>query len=151
MGGMLWPERHRYLADTLWSDSPPAEQLAIVRENFLRAPSQKSLALCVFSTGAEDSAAVISDGAYSMKAATLLLCYAIWERPEDDALNAAWHRETIATLDRFAVGHYVGESDIVAEPERAERSFARASWQRLQLLRRTYDPDALFPSSFIRV
>ena len=151
MGGVLWPERHRFMADTLWSDSPPAEQLASVRENFLRAPSQKSLALCVFSTGAEGSAAVISDGAYSMNAATLLLCYAIWERPEDDALNAAWHRATIAVLDRFAVGHYVGESDIVAEPERAERCFARASWQRLQSLRRTYDPDALFPSSFIRV
>ena len=31
-----------------------------------------------------------------MTAGTLLLCYAIWERPEDDASNASWHRETIA-------------------------------------------------------
>ena len=83
-----------------------------------------------------------------MTAGTLLLCYAIWERPEDDAVNAAWHRGTIAALDSFAVGHYVGESDIVSDPVRAERSFARTNWQRLQALRRTYDPDALFHGHF---
>lgn len=148
MGGMLWPERHRYLADTAWSDSAPAEQLAAVRDYFLHAPSPKSLALCVFATGAEGTAAVLPNGAFSMTAATLLLCYAIWERPEDDAANAAWHRETIAVLDRFAVGHYVGESDIVADPARAERCFARTNWQRLQALRRTYDPDSLFHGHF---
>jgi FAD/FMN-containing dehydrogenase len=148
MGGMLWPERYRYLADTLWSDSPPAQQLATVREYFLRAPSSKSLAVCVFSTGAEGRAAVPPDAAFSMTAGTLLLCYAIWERPGDDAANAAWHRETIAALDPFAVGHYVGESDIVAEPARAERSFAHANWQRLQALRRQYDPDGLFHGHF---
>jgi FAD/FMN-containing dehydrogenase len=54
----------------------------------------------------------------------------------------------IAALDPFAMGHYVGESDIVAEPARAERSFARANWQRLQSLRRTYDPDGLFHGHF---
>ena len=146
--GMLCPERHRYLADTLWSDSPPAQQLATVREYFLHAPSPKSLALCVFPTGAEGRAAVLPDAAFSMTAGTLLFCYAIWERPEDDAANAAWHRETIAALAPFAVGHYVGETDIVAEPARAARSFAPADWQRLQALRRTYDPDGLFHGHF---
>lgn len=148
MGGMLWQERHRYLADTLWSDSPPAELLATVRDYFLQAPSPKSLAVCAFSTGVEGRAAALPDAAFSMTAGTLLLCYAIWERPEDDAVNAAWHRETIEALDPFAVGYYVGESDIVAEPARAERSFARTNWQRLQSLRRTYDPDALFHGFF---
>ncbi len=148
LGGILWPERHRYLADTLWSDSLPSQQLATLRDYFLQAPSPKSVALCVFSTGAEGDAAVLPDGAFSMKAGTLLLCYATWDRPEDDAANAAWHRETIAALDQFAVGHYVGESDIVAEPVRAERSFAPANWQRLKSLRRTYDPDGLFHAHF---
>lgn len=149
LGSMLWPERHRYLADTLWSDSPPAEQLATLRDYFLQAPSQKSLAALVFSAGAESSTPVLPDGAFSMTAGTLLLCYAIWERSEeDDAANGTWHRETIAALERFAVGHYVGESDIVAEPGRAEQSFAPANWQRLQSLRRTYDSDALFHGHF---
>ena len=148
LGGMLWPERHRYLADTIWSDAPPAQLLAIVREHFMRAPSTKSLAVCALSTGAGDSVAVLPDVAFSMTAKTLLLCYAIWERPDNDAANAAWHRETIEALDPFAKGHYVGESDIVAMPGRAELSFARANWQRLQSLRRKYDPDDLFHSQF---
>ncbi len=148
-GGMWWPERHRCLADSRWSNSPSAQQLATVRDYFLRAPSTKSLALCAFTTGAEGSAVGLPDAAFSMTARTLLLCYAIWEHPEDDGVNAVWHRETIAALDPFAVGHYVGESDIIAEPGRAEHSFAPENWQRLQSIRRTYDPDGLFhqPSS----
>lgn len=148
MGGRFWPELHRCLADTVWSNSPPELQLAAVRNAFLQAPSPKSLALCAFSTGVGGRAAVRPDAAFSMTAKTLLLCYAIWEQQEDDEVNADWHRATLASLDPFAVGHYVGESDIVAEPRRAERSFASANWQRLQVLRRTYDPDGLFRSGF---
>jgi FAD/FMN-containing dehydrogenase len=145
---MLWPERHRYVADTLWSDSPPAQLLAPVRAHFLRAPSPKSLAVCVLGTGAENSTAMLPDAAFSMAARTALLCYGIWERPEDDDANGAWHREMFTALDPFAVGHYVGESDIVANPSRAERSFASAHWQRLKSLRQTYDPDGLFHGQF---
>lgn len=148
LGDMLWPKRHRYLADTLWSDSPPSQLLAIVREHFLSAPSPKSLAACVFSTGVGDNVAVIPDAAFSMTAKTLILCYAIWERPGDDAANSEWHRETIAALDPFAMGHYVGESDIVSKPARAELSFAHANWQRLRSLRRKYDPHDLFHGHF---
>ncbi len=144
LGGRFWPELHRCLADTLWSNSPPEQQLATVRDAFLQGPSAKSLALCAFSTGVENRMAVLPAAAFSMTAGTLLLCYAIWEQPEDDGVNIAWHREIVAALDPFAVGHYVGESDIIAEPVRAERSFVPANWQRLQSLRRTYDPDGLF-------
>ncbi|WNM63774.1 FAD-binding oxidoreductase [Candidatus Nitrospira neomarina] len=148
LGGRFWPELHRCLADTVWSNSPPEQQLAAVGDAFLQAPSPKSLALCAFSTGVGGRVAARPDAAFSMTASTLLLSYAIWERPEDDDVNADWHRKTIAELNRFAVGYYVGESDIVEEPARAERSFAPANWQRLQALRRTYDPDGRFHCDF---
>jgi hypothetical protein len=144
---MLWPERHRYLADTLWSDSPPAHLLATVRDHFLRAPSPKSLAVCVLATGPENAAA-LPDAAFSMAARTAFLGYAIWEQPEHDAVNEAWHHELFTALDTFAVGHYVGESDIVSKPARAERSYAHANWQRLNSLRQKYDPDDLFHGYF---
>ena len=146
MGAMLWPERHRYLADTLWSDSPPAQLLATVRDHFLRAPSPKSLAVCVLATGPESAA--LPDAAFSMAARTAFLGYAIWERPEQDAGNKAWHNDLFTALDPFAVGHYVGESDIVSRPARTERSFAPANWRRLNLLRQKYDPDGLFHGPF---
>jgi FAD/FMN-containing dehydrogenase len=141
MGAILFPEQHRYLADTVWTNSPPAEVLTTLSQHFRRAPSSKSLAPLVFSTGATRA---LPDVAYSMTANALLLCYAIWDRPEDDTKHAAWHREIIAAIDRFAVGHYVGESDVVRDPMRAERSFSTSAWQRLQSIRRKYDPANLF-------
>jgi FAD/FMN-containing dehydrogenase len=145
VGAMAWPEGHRYLADTLWTNSPPGAVLATLRDNFMRAPSPKSHGVFVPATGPRS---LLPDGAYSMTGDALLLCYAVWERVEDDAANAAWHRTTVAALDPYAIGHYVGESDIIGDPRRAQRSYARANWERLQALRRKYDPDGLFPARF---
>jgi FAD/FMN-containing dehydrogenase len=148
MGGALLPEHHRYLADTLWTNSLPATVLATLRDHFRRAPSAKSQTTFVLPTGKDRDSSPLPDSAYSMTGDALMLCYAIWERPEDDAANGAWHRAMMADLDNFAVGHYVGESDIVADPRHAERSYAKANWVRLQALRRKYDPDGLFHGHF---
>ena len=59
--------------------------------------------------------------------------------------RAAWPERQVRYLMAFPPG---GESDIVAEPARAARSFANANWQRLQVLRRQYDPDDLFYGHF---
>jgi hypothetical protein len=67
--------------------------------------------------------------------------------PEDDLENSDWHRDLIAALDQFAVGHYVGESDIVTDPKRAETSFTPAHCRRLQARCQTYDPDGLLSGS----
>ena len=72
MGAVLWPEHHRYLADTIWTNSPPAEVPATLREHFRRAPATRCLAPLVFSTGAER--VPLPDVAYSITAAALMLC-----------------------------------------------------------------------------
>ena len=112
LGGSLWPERHRYLADTLWSNAPAAQPLDALCAHFVRAPSPKSVAAYVVPTGAGERSGALPDVAFSMTAQALLLCYAVWEREEDDPANAVWHSEAIAALDKFAVGHYVGESGL---------------------------------------
>ena len=122
--------------------------LAVLRDHFLHAPSQQWLGTVWFSTGENGVASQHPHAAFSMTGETLTLCYAIWKRPEDDAANVAWHREMMNHLDPFAVGHYVGESDIVSFPVRHERSFASANWQRLEWLRREWDPDGLFHGPF---
>jgi FAD/FMN-containing dehydrogenase len=142
MNAMSTPADHRYLVDTLWTNSPPATVLAAFRQHFINVPSAKSTALFSLLTGAEP--APLADAAHSMSGETLLICSAIWERPEDDTVNAAWHRETMAAMDNYAIGHYIGESDIIADPGRAERSYSKESWQRLKRLREKYDPEGLF-------
>jgi FAD/FMN-containing dehydrogenase len=146
MNASATPMEHRYLVDSLWTNSRPAEVLAASRERFAHSPSSKSTVLFAFATGAEPSP--LPDCAYSMTGDALLICSAIWQRPEDDPVNAEWHRATIAALDDYAIGHYIGESDIIAAPERAERSYSKSNWQRLQALREKYDPDGLFNYTF---
>jgi FAD/FMN-containing dehydrogenase len=48
------------------------------------------------------------------------------------------------TLAPFAVGHYVAETDLPADPSRAARSFSPAAWNRLTSLRERLDPQSLF-------
>jgi FAD/FMN-containing dehydrogenase len=146
MNAVTTPADHRYLTDTLWTDSSPANMLTAACERFLAAPSSKSILLLSFATGAETLQ--LPDCAYSMGGEALLICSAMWERPEEDAANAAWHQATMAELDRYAVGHYVGESDIISDPGRAERSYSKTSWSRLKTLREKYDPDGLFHGFF---
>jgi len=142
MNAVAAPPEHRYLVDTLWTNSPPERVLAASCEHFMDAPSLKSTELFTFSTGADRLP--LPDCAYSVSGDALLICSAVWERPEDDAVNTEWHRAAIAGLDEFAIGHYVGESDIIGDPDRAERSYSKSNWQRLKMLRRKYDPDGLF-------
>jgi FAD/FMN-containing dehydrogenase len=49
-------------------------------------------------------------------------------------------------LEPLAVGCYVGESDIVADPSQMVASFTRPHWERLQALRKKYDPNGIFHS-----
>ena len=146
MNALSTPAEHRYLVDTLWTNSPPASVLAACRECFTDAPSAKSAGLLTFLTGAEPSP--LPDSAYSMMGDALLICSAIWDRPEDDTDNTAWHRATTRGLNKFALGYYIGESDIVSDPKRAERSYSKANWQRLNNLREKYDPTGLFHAGF---
>jgi hypothetical protein len=48
------------------------------------------------------------------------------------------------TVAPFSVGHYVAETDLLADPSRAARSFSPAAWKRLTSLRMRLDPHGLF-------
>jgi len=144
----LFPEHHRYLADALWSNAAPAEVIDTLREHIGAAPSAKSLVLCIVPPPSPPDAPPPPAAAFSMVGRVFILCYAIWDSAQDDAANRAWHRRAIELLERFASGHYVGEADIAGIPSRTMRSFAPANWERLQRLRRQYDPDGLFHGFF---
>ena len=144
----FFPERHRYIADTVWSNTPGAEVLGAVRNHVAAAPSRKSLVLCAMPPPPPADAPAMPDAAFSMVGATFVLCYAIWEEARDDAANRAWHERAMQLLEPFATGHYLGESDIVATPSRARGSFKPANWERLRAVRNGYDPDGLFHGFF---
>ena len=140
----VFPERHRYAADTVWSNADPAEVIGMLRDRVAAAPSSKSMVLCVLPPSPPAAAPTMPDAAFSTAGRVGILVYAIWGDRKDDASNIAWHEAVMKVLEPFAIGHYIGESDIVATPSRARHSFAPANWQRLHALRKQYDPDGLF-------
>jgi hypothetical protein len=60
---------------------------------------------------------------------------AIWSDPADDAADEAWTRAAMATAEPHAMSYYVGESDLLAAPDRARRCLSEARWPRLREVR----------------
>lgn len=75
---------------------------------------------------------------------TLVACYSVWEDEADDDANIRWLRTVMETLDPLAVGHYVAETDLLADPSRPTRSFSATAWERLTASRERLDPQSLF-------
>jgi FAD/FMN-containing dehydrogenase len=138
-----WPEGHRYAADNLWLNAGLEEPLAGLGAQIARAPSAKSLILAVLPpTPLQDTE--LPDMAFSMLGRVLVDCYSVWEDEADDEANIGWLRDAMKTLAPFAVGHYVAETDLLADPSRAAQSFSPAAWKRLTSLRLRFDPHGLF-------
>jgi hypothetical protein len=73
--------------------------------------------------------------ALSLPGTVFAACYAVWKEAAGDAANGNWHRGAVSSLERLAIGHYVGETDLNVAA-RAERSYTPETWQRLRALRR---------------
>lgn len=142
----LFPAQHRYLAHTVGSDREPGALLASLITHVRSAPSQQSLILCPILAPPPADAPAPPPAAFSLTPPTFVMAYAIWPDAAADAANVAWHEDVVATLEPFVACHYIGETDINERPQRTARCFSPANWQRLQDLRRQYDPDGLFRS-----
>ena len=141
----FWPEGKRYAVDTMWSTSPPLEVLTIVQDQFATAPSVHSMILCPILPSLTD-APPLPDAAFSMVAPGYMAGYSIWEEAGQDQANIEWLRTLMVALEPQAVGCYVGESDIAANPSQVANSYASSNWERLQALRKKYDPNGIFHS-----
>jgi FAD/FMN-containing dehydrogenase len=137
----FFPEGSRYLGDTAWLAGGLASAIDLLCARLAAAPPGRCFFLCAIRP-------VLPSGAGGCAVAplgtVLVNCYAGWDDPAQDAAHVAWHDATMGALAPLTAGHYVGESDVVAHPSRAMRSYPAASWQRLAALRERFDPDRLF-------
>ncbi|MFD3454348.1 FAD-binding oxidoreductase [Streptomyces sp. NPDC058691] len=141
----VWPERHRYAADTLWSYADRGTLLSRLGDALSRAPSAKSLVLAPLAPASRNRE-LWRDMAFSALGDTEVAPYAVWDDPSRDEVNVRWLRETMASVAPLGTGHYIAEADLSADDSRARRSYTAADWARLGALRARYDPDGLFHS-----
>jgi FAD/FMN-containing dehydrogenase len=141
--GTFLPEGRRFAEDAIWCDESLPVLLPRLAEHVVRAPAPQSHILAPVMRP-RPVEATMPDAAFSLVGRSLILCYGVWVDEADDARNERWHRDTVRSIERFTIGHYIAESDLLAEPNRAAKSFTPANWERLQALKKLYDPDGLF-------
>jgi FAD/FMN-containing dehydrogenase len=148
LSGGMWPEFHRNKVESLWSNSRPSDILCAVRDHFIKTPNPKTIVLFALYPGWANGVPPEQDLALSKAARVYGGPWTMWEDAKDDTANIGWHRKCCEILKPFASGRYLGESDIIDDPSRAEQAFSPSNWQRLQQLKTKYDPAGLFDGFF---
>src|SRR5262249_43421102 len=106
-------------------------------------PSAESLVLVVLPPTPPEGAR-LPEMAFSMLGRTLVACDSVWQDEADDDANIRWLTTVMESLAPFAVGRYVAETDLLADPSRPSRSFSPTGWERLTASRKRLDPQSLF-------
>jgi FAD/FMN-containing dehydrogenase len=141
--GAVFPEGHRYDVGIVWSDADPMTVLGGLRDRLAQAPSLMTEIL-VAVTPPPTIDPLAREMAYSMAGPLYIGVYSVWDNPVDDEINERWHHETLKALEPVTRGHYMGETDLTASPTRARDSLAPGVWERVQTIRRRYDPEGIF-------
>jgi FAD/FMN-containing dehydrogenase len=141
--GAVFPEGHRYDVGIIWSDADPTPVLSGLRDRLAQAPSLMSEIL-VAVTGPPTIDPSAKEMAYSMAGPLYIGCYTVWNNFADDEVNERWHHETLKWLEPITRGHYMGKTDLLASPNRARDSLGPGVWERVQEVRRRYDPEGVF-------
>lgn len=130
----------RVAADTFFFDLPMQEVMEQFVDHFAAAPSPMTNVLCEV----KPKRFKFHDTAYSMRRRTFVAPYSFWMDEAEDAQNIAWLKRSQEILAPLSAGHFISEADLEASPARSERSFSKASWDKIQAVRDKYDPQGLF-------
>jgi FAD/FMN-containing dehydrogenase len=131
----------RYAVDSIFTNDT-GKALQSVAQHFSRAPTKDCHVLAAMNLKIRNQA----DACFSWTADAFIGPYAIWDDEQDDARNFDWLKGFDPLLNPFAMGRYVNEIEGRNNPDRYRQCFTDANWQRLQSLRRQYDPNGVFHS-----
>jgi len=139
------PPGHRVLSDTFWTDLDVHQLMPNLEPLIQRAPTGKNSVVALMPAHGAPSAGVPRGaGVYSMDSRTLVLCFATWTDPADDAANRVWMNELSTALEAVSLGHFLSEADLLRDAQRAQSCFGTDEWTRLQQLRQVWDPQGVF-------
>lgn len=132
----------RTAVENIWTEDPATALRSLTDKMIAEPPrSPRSFLLCAWSLNSifEDPGSCIRT-----EARHYLSWYMIADRKEDIPPNDQWMDEAVALTQPLARGRYINEIDPLRYPRHVEECFRAADWQRLQRLRREYDPQGVF-------
>lgn len=144
ISGATWPEHHRNLCENQCSKAKPVDILMALREKIVEAPSTKSVIVFCQSTGQHNLLRPYAEIALSLDAQSYGGIWTIWENAADDDANYNWHNACTDILKKYTDRPYIGETDIVQDNSRVQKSFSSEKWKRLEQIRAKYDPEGVF-------
>ncbi|OGT84451.1 MAG: hypothetical protein A3H91_05635 [Gammaproteobacteria bacterium RIFCSPLOWO2_02_FULL_61_13] len=130
----------RYAVDNVLTNAGGQTLLALA-QHFRSAPARDCHVLAAFNMNLE----LVPDACQSWAADCYLGCYGIWDDVRDDERIFSWLKACLPLMDPFAEGHYINEVE-GRHPDRFRQCFSAANWDRLETLRRQYNPDGVFHS-----
>jgi FAD/FMN-containing dehydrogenase len=136
-----WPEGFRHHADNCFVDAGLDRVGAVVVEAMRTTPSPHSRAVIAFAGRPSEG----PDVALSRLGLHSVNLYATWKSSADDDANVAWVRRSMAGAAPWGKGHYIGETDLEADPGRKRACFTPGTWARLEQVAATYDPKRRLP------
>lgn len=131
-----WTGGLRYHADTAWASAPAESIGKAVADSARTAPSVESRTVIAFAHSPQRH----TDMAYTRFGDMTVNFYATWREEAGDSANIDWVRASTASLGSLIQGHYIGESDLGAAPDRLALSYPDTKLRRLDTIIRTYDP-----------
>lgn len=139
----LYRKGRRYAVDCHWTDIPPSGQpLSSLAAAMETAPSARTHVLWQLPFGNYRGAQ--PDMAASILGRYFVSIYAVWEDPSADRENIEWLRSTLEPFESISTGHYAGDVDLTARPDRAQRTLDADRWQRYLALKEKWDPTGRF-------
>ncbi|MGB8386396.1 FAD-binding oxidoreductase [Mycobacterium sp.] len=134
-----YPAGMRFIADNMWTHAGFEELLPglrAIREEFPPAPSH--LVWFPWKLTPERPSM-----AYSVEDELYIALYAAWDRKADDESYRHWVTERMRAMEPLATGIQLADENLINRPQ---RFVTDAHLRRLDEIRASYDPDALFVS-----
>ena len=129
----------RYAVDCVLTDEP-GKALPGLAEHFKSTPSPGNHVLTGYGMDLEQR----DDACLSSIANHYIGCFIVWQDIQQDEANFEWLDGTQPLMDPYAKGHYINEIEARRHPERIRACFSETNWEKLQAVRKQYDPDGVF-------
>jgi FAD/FMN-containing dehydrogenase len=133
------PEGHRYFVDNAYLTGDAATLVPALAPAFTGLPTPKAFSLWFDLAGMPSRPA--PDIARSVQTDIYFATYVVCESPEQDACCREFVDATMARLEPFSPGCYLGDSDFTVRPD---RFMSDEAWNTYQAIRDSRDPQRRF-------
>jgi FAD/FMN-containing dehydrogenase len=134
------PEGHRYFVDNAYLVGETGSLIPALAPAFSDLPKPKSFSL--WFDLAHLPGRPLPDMAQSLQTDLYFASYVVCSSAADDARCRAWVDDTMARIEPFSPGCYLGDSDFTVRPA---PFMSDSAWDRFRRIRADRDPDGLFP------